>query len=42
MDPTRLKQAPVPEIYALLQLLLERVQRLEDDMRKVKAKLKLA
>jgi hypothetical protein len=41
MDPDRLKQGPVPEIYALLQLLLERVQRLEDDMSKVKTKLKL-
>jgi hypothetical protein len=41
LDPTQLKQGPAPEIYTLLQLLLERVQRLEDDMRKVKTKLKL-
>jgi hypothetical protein len=41
LDPTQLKQGPAPEIYTLLQLLLERVQRLEDDMHKVKTKLKL-
>jgi hypothetical protein len=41
IDPSQLKLAPTPEIYSLIQSLLERVQRLEDDMRKVKTKLKL-
>lgn len=41
LDPSQLRLGPAPEVYALLQSLLERIQRLEEDMRKVKTRLKL-